>query len=69
MSNKLASLADSLSREETTTPEIRKMIDGIPVRSPAGALTEWLENPLLDWDLPQKVLNDVKTLCTRIKEK
>jgi hypothetical protein len=45
------------------------MIDGIPVRSPAGALTEWLENPLLDWDLPQKVLNDVKTLCTRIKEK
>jgi hypothetical protein len=64
MSNNLASLGDSLSREETTTPEIRRMIDGIPVKSPAGALTEWLKNPLLDWDLPQKVLNDVKTLCT-----
>jgi hypothetical protein len=64
MSNLVASLADSLSRKETTTPEILKTIGGIPVRSPVGALLDWLENPLLDWDFPQKILDDVKTLCT-----
>ncbi len=25
----------------------------------------WLENPVLDWTLPLKILNDVKSLCDK----
>jgi hypothetical protein len=63
MTTEIASLADHLSREKTTTAEIRASLSSVPWVTPTGALVNWLRDPLLDWDLPLKVLGDVKTLC------
>jgi hypothetical protein len=65
LSTKIAALADSLSRESTTTAETIAALAGVPRSTPQGALTEWLKEPLMDWDLPLKILSDVKTLCEK----
>jgi hypothetical protein len=65
MTTEIASLADHLSREKTTTAEIRASLSSVPWVTPTGALVDWLKDPLLDWDLPLKVLGDVKSLCSK----
>jgi hypothetical protein len=60
MSNNMAALADSLSRETTITDSVKAAIQGIETTRPWGALGAWLKAPGLDWDLPLKLLSDVK---------
>ncbi len=59
----MATLADHLSREATITPTDRETISDVRVDRPWGALGRWLEDPVLNWELPNLVLEDVKTLC------
>jgi hypothetical protein len=62
MSSPLASLADGLTRRATTTPDLLKMVGDAPWDNLKGPLADWLENPVLDWDLPLKLVNYVKSL-------
>jgi hypothetical protein len=68
LSNHVATVVDSLSRNATTTPELLIELVGIPWVEPKGRLLTWLENPLLDWDLPLKLVEDVKTLIEKVSE-
>ncbi len=65
MSTDMAALANSLSRESTTQAKTLVALDGVHVEYPWGNLGNWLENPVLDWTLPLKILNDVKSLCEK----
>jgi hypothetical protein len=62
LSNHVASVVDSLSRTSTTSPELLSELAQTPWTTPRGALVTWLQNPVLDWDLPLKIADDVKTL-------
>ncbi len=68
LSNHVATVVDSLSRNATTTPELLSELAGVPWVEPKGRLLTWLENPLLDWDLPLKLVEDVKTLIEKVSE-
>jgi hypothetical protein len=63
MSTPMAALADHLSRESTITPADRACLTGARIHRPWGKLGHWLENPVLNWNLPMEILEDVKTLC------
>jgi hypothetical protein len=63
LSTRMAALADSLSRESTSTQDAMVALEGVPISRPWGTLGRWLENPVLNWNLPLEILNDVKTLC------
>jgi hypothetical protein len=65
MSTKMAALADALSRESTMDSVLRSSMEGTPISRPWGQLGLWLEAPFLDWDLPLKILEDVKALCKK----
>jgi hypothetical protein len=56
LSNQWATLADSLSRQATTTESIRKAISRVPIHQPKGPLWDWLNLPIMDWDLPNKMI-------------
>jgi hypothetical protein len=62
LSNHVATVVDSLSREETTSPKLLDELANIPWDRPKGHLLPWLENPVLDWDLPLKLVEDVRNL-------
>jgi hypothetical protein len=61
----MAALADRLSRESTITAEDRSRLDEVQVHRPWGQLGAWLEDPVMNWDLPRLILQDVKTLCEK----
>ena len=61
-SNKMAILVDNLSRESSATTDDLQKIQGLQWHSPQGALNKWLSNPGLDWNLPEKLVADVKSL-------
>jgi hypothetical protein len=65
LSTEMAALADRLSRESTITAEDRSRLDDVQVHRPWGRLGAWLEDPVLNWDLPRQILQDVKTLCEK----
>ncbi len=62
LTTSMATLADHLSREATITPTDRETIADIRVDRPWGALGRWLEDPVLNWELPNLILKDVKDL-------
>jgi hypothetical protein len=62
MSSQVATIADSLSRQATITPEVLAAVEGAEWSFPEGPLVEWLKNPLLDWVLPYKIVSHVKTM-------
>jgi hypothetical protein len=64
VSDHVARVADSLSRETTTTPAIRTELAELPWHRVEGHLLSWLENPVLDWALPMKLVEDVKKLMS-----
>jgi hypothetical protein len=47
-------LADSLSRETTTTKAVLATIENASRQCPTGSLSKWLKRPGLDSDLPKK---------------
>ena len=58
-SNSAAVLADHLSRESTTTKSelaAIKHVDWSPLK---GALAKWLENPVMNWNLPQDICSEL----------
>ncbi len=63
LSTKMAAMADCLSRQSTVTPEDSAWLVKVPVHHPWGQLGEWLEKPVLNWNLPLLILEDVKSLC------
>jgi hypothetical protein len=63
LSMRVATLADCLSRESTSQPDALAAMSGVPISRPWGVLGSWLEKPVLNWNLPLEILNDVKKLC------
>jgi hypothetical protein len=61
----MATLADCLSRESTTHQDALEVLVGVHIAHPWGKLGSWLENPVLDWYLPKKILGDVISLCEK----
>ena len=61
-SNKIAVLADNLSRNSTTTKDIWNKIKKKEISLPDGFLNSWLKNPVLNWDLPLMLCKDAKKL-------
>jgi hypothetical protein len=61
-STEAAETADKLTREETTDRELERKLCQVGKNVPAGALTRWLEEPLVDWSLPEKLCRDVDKL-------
>jgi len=55
----MATLADHLSRESTTTKKELELIKHVPWRTLHGPIRNWLENPVLDWHLPIAVCNNL----------
>jgi len=62
-SNPMSTLVDDLSRVTTTNKIATLPLRGIEVKKVVGNLISWLENPVVDWDLPLKIIDDVKLLC------
>jgi hypothetical protein len=62
MSNPIASIADGLTRKATMTTELMETIGDVPWRTLEGPLADWLNDPVLDWDLPLKIVKYVQTL-------
>ncbi len=65
VSNQIDTIADDLSRLSTTTANLLNELHGLPWDVPKGSIVRWLENPLLDWDLPLKIVDEVKLLLNR----
>jgi hypothetical protein len=61
----MATLADGLSRESTIKPDIIEKMERTTVHRLSGKLGRWLEASVLDWDLPRKIIKDVKTLLAK----
>jgi hypothetical protein len=56
MSTDVATLADHLSRESTTTAEDLARIRHLNWHELEGPLKEWLSDPVLDWRLPHRLV-------------
>jgi hypothetical protein len=56
-------LTDDLSREETTSRPLLRGIRDIESPPQSPALWEWLQNPVEDWDLAFRILQDVEAIC------
>ena len=56
-------MADDLSREETTSGPLLKRVLAMESDPQCPALTSWLREPVEDWDLANRILQDVMTLC------
>jgi hypothetical protein len=54
-----AKLADRLSRNSTTTADDRQLLENVKVAIQSNHLEKWLENPWEDWELPQKLVDDI----------
>jgi hypothetical protein len=54
-----AELADRLSREVTTTPDDKNLLQSFEKGQLPESLADWLLNPCEDWSLPEKVLYEV----------
>jgi len=59
LSSPEGTLADHLSREETSSKEELQLIKAVERRPRSPALQGWLRNPVEDWDLALRILSDV----------
>jgi len=60
VSTEEAVLVDNLSRNSTTTAEDLKLVGLVEEKVVTGELCEWLVNPTLNWNLPYRLLAEVK---------
>ena len=66
MSTRSAVLADKLSRQETTGPEeLREVQGAMPCKIPEP-LSQWLNSPWEDWDLPDRLLQYVRQSINKL---
>jgi hypothetical protein len=61
-SNHMAKMADSLSRQATSTQDVLDAVAGLEKPVISQHLMDWLRWPALNWDLPYLLCKDVKTL-------
>jgi len=59
MANPLAVLVDGLTRDSTTTDDMRKYITHINPIIPKS-FQNWLEKPIADWSLPMHIVEEIK---------
>jgi hypothetical protein len=55
-----ARLADRLSREATTTAEDRRLLESFQTSTLPKSLENWLENPVEDFSLAERLLEEVE---------
>ncbi len=60
MSTAKAALADRLSREASTSAEDRRLVEAIGWSPLGGVLADWLDNPVADWQLGQKLVCEIE---------
>jgi hypothetical protein len=58
-STEMALLADKLSRASTTDDECREKTKHASKLELLGSLKAWLENPVIDWTLPEKLCKEI----------
>ena len=58
----MAKMADSLSRQATSTQDVLDAVAGLEKPVISQHLMEWLKWPALNWDPPYLLCKDVKTL-------
>jgi hypothetical protein len=58
-SSKFSTLADHLSRKSTTKEEDTAKLRNVKESPVQGELVKWLENPVADWDLPNRLLKEI----------
>jgi hypothetical protein len=62
MSEKWTVVADSLTREKTTSESVLAMLSETKERKVRGILTKWISNPEENWSLPELLLKEVENL-------
>ncbi len=65
MSYVMASLADALTRESTTWPVERALLERLGAHGPEGAIWEWLLDLRPDWTLGGRVVNQIKNMLNK----
>ncbi len=60
LTSKQATLADALSRKRTSTPDVMQKIAHLRKNGPSKNLYFWLNNPGWDWNLPMKIVADIR---------
>ncbi len=58
-SDKFSTVADHLSRKSTTGSSDLEVLEKIVERAIGGELLTWLNNPVSDWKLPKRLLEEV----------
>jgi len=58
MSNSLATLVDSLTRDVTTTIDMKKFLTHPDPKIPK-CFANWLEKPIADWSLPMQLVEEI----------
>jgi len=58
MSNSLASLVDGLTRDVTTTDDMKKYLTH-PQPNIPECFRMWLEKPIADWTLPMQIIDQI----------
>ncbi len=66
LSTEHARLADRLSRNSTTTAGDHRLLENVGVAVQSKHLAKWLEHPREDWELPQKLVDNVTEVLYRI---
>jgi len=61
-SNTMSDLVDQLSRKSSTTDSTLFSVRNTQKYNPSGHLLKWLENPVMDWSLPDKIIVDIVKL-------
>jgi hypothetical protein len=56
-------LADDLTREETTSRPLRQRVQAMESPHLSPALSNWLLDPVEDWELANRILQDVRMVC------
>jgi hypothetical protein len=59
LENKWAEVADSLTRQKTSSNSVFAILGEVPESRVKGALEEWIEHPAENWELPEKLLEEV----------
>jgi hypothetical protein len=58
-SDKFSTIADHLSRKSTTGSSDTEVLKNTVERTIGGVLLSWLNNPISDWKLPERLLEEV----------
>jgi hypothetical protein len=55
-------MADNLTRASTATAEVWSALVGVRTAEPPAGLWDWLSDPVLDWELGLKLVDEIKEI-------